>query len=120
MARITIYKNSFLASAVSILGYLFVVCGIMAAFSGEIAGGILIALVGFGLAVLASSISEQKQFKTWKKQIEQKGLVPQIQASTQVAIQVYNTFPGTKALEYIRTLNPTAAQLISQQLAAKK
>ena len=120
MARITIYKNSFLATLVSICGYIGVVCGVMVMFEGDIAAGILMLAVGIGLAVWASKISQNKQFKTWKKQVEVKGLVPGVQSSVQTAIQVYNTNPSTKTLNYIRTLNPAAAENIAQQLAAKK
>ena len=120
MARVTIYKNSILASICSIFGYFLVMGGILAAFSGEILAGIIIALLGFGMAALAAAISENKRFKTWKKQVESKGYVPAIQANVQTAIQVYNTYPSTKTLEYIRTLNPRAAQMISEQLAAQK
>lgn len=38
----------------------------------------------------------------------------------QIAIKVYNAYPGKKSLRYITALNPAAGQLISQQLAAKK
>ena len=120
MARITIYKNSILASICSIFGYLLVIGGIMVAFGGEIFGGILVALMGFGLAVLASFISERKKAKTVLKKIKASGLEPQIRQNLQAAIQVYNACPGKPALEYIRSLNPSAAAYIEQQLAAKK
>ena len=38
----------------------------------------------------------------------------------QIAIKVYNAYPGKKSLDYIRALNPAAAQLIDYQLAQKK
>lgn len=120
MARVRIYKNSFLASALSILGYVFLATGIIAAFNGEIIGGIFVVAISIAMMFGAKSISENKQFKAWKKQVEEKGYVPGIRSSVSTAIQVYNTFPCTKTLEYIRTLNPAAAENIAQQLAAKK
>lgn len=120
MARIRIYKNSFLASALSILGYIFLVTGIIAAFNGEVVGGIFVVILSIAMMFAAKAISDNKQFKAWKKQVEEKGYVPKIQSSVEVAIQVYNTYPGTKTLAYIRTLNPAAADNIAQQLAAKK
>lgn len=120
MARITIYKNSVLASLMSFLSYFLLLIGVVAAVNGEILGGVALFLIGIGVGILASSISERKRFKTWKKQIEDKGLIPAIQTDVQTALAVYNTFPGKNALEYIRTLNPAAADIISAQLAAKK
>lgn len=120
MARITIYKNSILANLFNLLGYVLMLSGIAIALGGEIVPGIVLALIGFGSAVLASSISENKRFKSWKKEVEAKGYVPAIQSSVQVALQVYNTYPCTKALEYICTLNPEAARIISNQISAKK
>lgn len=120
MARITIYKNSLLASACSLAGYGCVVGGVLAVFNGEIAGGIAIAAVGFGLAVLASAISEAKRFWSWKRQIKKKGLEPTIRSSTQAAIQVYNTYPCDRAMKYIAELNPAAGNYIRQNTVKKK
>jgi len=120
MARITIYRNSVLATLVSIIAYMFVGVGIMIAFNGQIIGGILLALVGVVLMALASSISTNKQFKMLKKDWQAKGLIPEIQSNVSVAIQAYNTLPCPKMLAYIRTLNPEAAVEIARQLEAKK
>ena len=120
MARITIYKNSVLASLISILGYIFVIGGICVMFGGEIGGGIVMLIVGIALAMWASAISENKKFKTWKKELQAKGVEAQIRTSTQVAFQVYNAYPRSNTLNYIRSLNPAAAQLIADQIAANK
>lgn len=61
MARIRIYRNSFLATVVSLLGYILLFSGVISAFDGAILGGILIAAVGAGLIFLAAWISERKQ-----------------------------------------------------------
>lgn len=115
MARITIYKNSVGASICSIIGYMFFVIGVLTMLSESVTGGILLVLYGVGLTIGASVISKNKQFKTWKKQIETSGYVPLMQNSIQTAIQIYNTYPGKKTLNYIRSINPQAADLIEEQ-----
>jgi len=119
MARITVYTNSILASLCSILGYALALIGLIGAFSGGIAAGIILIVLGFGLSFLASAISKNKQFKQWKKQIERNGLVSVIQNNVTVAIQIYNNFPCKKSLEYIRSLNPLAADIIANCSTAK-
>lgn len=76
--------------------------------------------MGFGLSWLADSISENKKFATWKKKVEEKGYVADIQSDISFAIEIYNTNPCTKTLEYIRTLNPQAAEFIAQHTDKKK
>ena len=120
MARITVYKNSILASLCSLMGYGLLVGGVMVVFSGDIFAGIALAAMGLGLAFLAALISEAKRFWSWKRQIKKKGLEDAIRSSTQVAIQVYNTYPCDKAMKYIASLNPTAGRYISQNTTTKK
>ena len=120
MARITIYKNSFLASICSMCGYGIAVSGILVAIGENVIAGILMITWGVALSFLASVISERKKFSEWKKQVKKGGYTSVIQNNIQGAIQVYNTYPCKKSLEYIRTLNPQAAELIEQKLPAKK
>lgn len=120
MARITIYKNSVLATVCSMFGYGIAVSGVLVTITEDVIGGIVMIVCGFALSFLASSISESKKFSEWKKQIKKGGYTSVIQNSIQGAMQVYNTYPCKKALEYIRTLNPQAAELIDQELLAKK
>ncbi len=120
MARITIYKNSIMANVCSLFGSVFMFAGIGVLFSGEILGGIVAIAGGVGLNIWGSNISANKQFKKWKKQVESKGLTSAIASSDHTAITVYNTYPCKKSLEYIRSLNPRAAQEIDRQLSAKK
>lgn len=123
MARVsvTIYKNSFLASIVSILGTGVALCGLMALLSREIAVGIVAILLGFGLMVLASSISDRKAFRTWLKEAKKKTDIDgMIRASVSSAIAVYNLYPGTYMLSYVSNLNPEAGRQIRQYLADQK
>ena len=122
MARVrtTIYHNSILASLVSLFGTGFAMCGLVILISGEIVGGILCAAAGFAMSAYAITISERKQFNTWKKQVEAKGVDQAIRADTEIALHAYNSYPGQRTLNYIRGLNPAAADLIAQRLQAEK
>ena len=66
MPRIKTYKNSKLASAFSILGYLVIAGGIYAIFNDEPLGGVIALVIGFVLKFLASFISKKKHEKDAK------------------------------------------------------
>lgn len=110
--RFTVYKNSIFATIVSISASMCVALGIFFAFSGEIVGGIIIVIIGFVLMGFASNISERKKFKDWKKIIDEQGLIQQIQISDDFAISIYDTYPSSRSLAYISSLNPSAGQKI--------
>ena len=120
MARITIYKNSVLATLMSLAGGFMVAMGVVGLFSQMYVPGVVMLLIGFVLSVWASSVSENKRFKQWKKNLALKGLVSEIQRSEATAFAAYNTCPSPQALAYIRTLNPAAADKIAQKLEAQK
>ena len=63
MARITTYKNSKLATFVSIIGYLCIVGGVYALFNDAPVGGIIALVVGIGFKVLAAYISKKRKEK---------------------------------------------------------
>ena len=113
------YKNSFLASLVSILGCVLIMSGI-AAFSASVGGAIAMILIGLAMAVWGKNISDNKAFKTWWQQVVDAGLVSQIAQNTATAIAVYNKNPQTRTLQKIRELNPAAAQQIQASIDAKK
>ena len=112
------YKNSVLASAVSIFGCGFAMCG-LAMFSEDVAAALVIIALGVGLALWGRNISQNKAFKTWWKQIEEKNLEPQIAQNMQFAIDVYNKNPQNRTLKKIETLNPYAAEYIRNNLIKK-
>jgi len=120
MARIPIYKNSILATILSFLSYFVMLAGVMMLFEREFLGFVVLFALGIGISALGSAVSEWKRFHSFKKQLKKKGLIPQIQASTQLALQVYDAYPAKKTVAYIRTLNPAAAQILDQRLAAGK
>lgn len=113
------YKNSFLASVVSILGCVFMMCAIMGLVEGEPAM-LLLALIGIPLLIWARQISNNKAFKKWWKQIEDKHLEPQIAQSAEFAMMIYNKNPQKRTLKKISQLNPVAAQWIEKNIADQK
>lgn len=119
MSTEKIHVTSFGALVVRCFGYALIGMGISAIFSGLVGSGIAMIAAGLVLGVWATSISENKCFKVWKQQMEQKNMIPAIRNSTSAAISAYNAYPSTKTLEYIRTLNPEAAKQIAQMIAEK-
>ena len=75
MARITIYKNSILATLLSFLSYFAVVMGIMLAFDSEILGGILMVAVGIGIMALAAWVNSRATFRKWIKKLTKDGVI---------------------------------------------
>lgn len=116
------YRNSFLASLVSIFGCAMVMVAIAALIQGEmpVYGAIPLAAAGGVVAYLGRKISENKAFKKWKKQLEAQGIDQRVRGSLQDAVTVYNANPGKKTLSYIQTLNPVAADQIRQMVAANQ
>lgn len=128
MARITYYKNSFLASVISIIssflgmfGFaMLAVCFLSKDFSDlpEILLTLAIALVG---GAIASSISKNKSnTQWWQEQIIQKNLEGEIKNSVDFCFKVYNANPNQWTLHKIEQLNPNGAAQIRQALAAKQ
>ena len=114
------YKNSVLATLVSLFGCAWAIAGIAACAEGEIGGGIVIIALGVVFLVWARSISRNKAFKKWWKQVKDNNLEPQIAGSADVAISIYNKNPQKRTLKKIAELNPAAAEMIGKQLAQKK
>jgi uncharacterized membrane-anchored protein len=69
MAKVTTYSNSKFATFLSILGYIAIVFGVYAIFHEdlEVVVGIIGLVIGIGLKVLASFISQKKSEKEAKK-----------------------------------------------------
>ena len=105
-----------------ILSYVIVALGLAGLFLGEaeIGEGIICIVLGLMLMSVASGPKEDKLFKEMVKSIREKGLEGQIRSNVHMAIEVYKGCPNKKMLEYIRTLNPAAAQAITEQNSARK
>lgn len=118
----TSYEHAPLATAVSFLGRtigtLMLVGGVMAVFSKEIGTGIVVAAIGFGIALgaerLSEKIAEGSSFRRWWKTVKDANLEPQIAASLNVAVDVFNKNPQQRTLNKIATLNPAAGEYIRQ------
>lgn len=106
------YKNSFLASVVSILGCILVIAGISVAGDGDMATTAGLIICGIPLIVWGKIISNNKAFKKWWKQVENANLIPQIRQDVNTAIAVYNKNPQKRTLKKIAALNPAAAAQI--------
>ena len=107
------YKNSFVASIISITGCLLIMAGITTGFN------ILLILAGIPFLIGAHEYSEYVAFKKWWKQVEKNNLVPEIAKSASTAIAVYNKNPKPRTLNKIKVLNPPAAAHIESQLQQK-
>ena len=113
------YKNSFLASVVSLIGCSAVLAGI-ANFGDDPTMAVLCIVVGIVLAIWGKNISDNKSFNKWWKQIEEKNLEPVIAKDLNTAVAIYNKNPQDRTLQKIASLNPAFAEHIRKSIAAKK
>lgn len=119
--KITIFKNSFSATILSIASTIATVLGVEYLFSGEVK----YALICFPLALagmwLASNVSAQESFDQWLSDTRRKTNIDAfVRHSTANAMHAYNLAPGKPMLRYIRSLNPQAADIIKAELKKKK
>lgn len=131
MARVTytVYKNSILATIISLFSRMFAMGGVFMAVIGLMdgefgmvgAGAVMFVIFGIGGTALAEAINSRKtNVKLWKEVIRKQGWEAQIPNSVDVCFQVYNANPNPWTLGKIEKLNPAAAAQIRQALAAKK
>ncbi len=113
------YKNSFLASVVSILGCILVVAGIVTIQDGDTGAGIGMIVLSLPFLIGGRIISNNKAFKKWWKQVKDANLEPQIAQDVNTAIAVYNKNPQSRTLKMIETLNPAAAEQIRSSTGKK-
>ena len=104
------YKNSFIASILSITGCMLIMGGIASGFN------ILLILSGIPFLIGGKEYSEYAAFKKWWKQVEKANLVPEIAKSVSTAVSIYNKNPQPRTLKKIKVLNPQAAAHIEAQL----
>lgn len=116
------YRNSVLASIVSILGSVAVVGGVAMMPGGDtgmIIAGVFLIAAGIAMMIGGKFISRNKSYKKWWEEILTKVPPAHIAGNVNLAIQVYNANPKNWTLKKIEELNPTAAQLIRYQKAKK-
>ncbi|MBO5837995.1 MAG: hypothetical protein J6Q92_08960 [Oscillospiraceae bacterium] len=116
---ILFYKNSFLASVVSIFGCICIMVILMDIDNYHM--DVIVPVIAMGIACLVGGkmISVNKSFKTWWKQLEKAGIVEQIKTDTSIAVAVYNKNPKKATLNKIEKLNPAAAETIRNSVAKK-
>ena len=113
------YKNSFLASVVSIIGGIMFFGGI-ATFASNVAGAIAMMAVGVVLMIWGKRISDNKAFKKWWKQVEDNNLESAIAQNLNTAITIYQKNPQKRTIKKIEELNPQFATYITENIAKKK
>lgn len=118
MARIyvNIYKNSVLASILSIVGTVFLLLNVGMFISELVKGSfdfakdfpvvILYTLIAILLLWLAKYISERKEFKQFVKYVKQNHLEQEIAGSIEAALKLYRAYPTKLVKKYITKLNP--------------
>ena len=114
------YKNSFLASIVSIFGCALAMGGIAMFNNGEASTAVIMIILGVALAILGKIISSNKAFKKWWKQVKDNNLESVVATDLNMAITVYKKNPQNRTIKKIATLNPSFAQQIEQSIAKKK
>lgn len=108
------YRNSILASIVSVMGCAFVIVSIP-----EISWGWPFTIFGLALCFLGKKISQNKAFKTWWDTVIGTGMVARMRTEQEVCVEVYNENPGKQTLKKIREINPEAAGWIEQHIPKK-
>ena len=113
------YKNSFLASVVSIAGCALAMYGI-ASFGDEAATAVICIAIGVALAICGKMISSNKAFRKWWKQVKDNNLEEAVSKDLNTAVAIYRKNPQNRTIKKIATLNPTFAEYIRQNIANKK
>ena len=107
------YKNSILASIVSIIGCIFAIVLITQFEDYDFATEVVpLGLLSLSFLVGGKLISNHKAFKTWWKQVEKADLVDKIRTDIATAKYVYSKNPKNATLKKIEQLNPAAADAI--------
>ena len=109
------YKNSFLASLLSILGCICILV-VAADFSYYSADVIVPAITGgIALMICGKLVSKEKSFKTWWKTVKAAGLEEQIKNDANIARIIYEKNPKKRTLKEIAKLNPAAAEMLASK-----
>ena len=121
MARlpITIYRNSILASIISIVGTICLVAGVCLVFEETITG-IVMAIFGGVFMLWAHCISENKAFRRWKKQLKTDGIIDMMPSSNDICMRVYYSNPCKKTIKFIGKYNSSVADELKSQMRRKK
>ena len=121
MARIPIitYKNSVLASVLSIFGTAMIFGGIVG-ITSDISITLTLVPVGGAVMYWAHQIAEKKQFKLWIKGLEEKGIIQQLSENAGLCFALYQANPHKRTIAFIAKHNPNAAEEIKEIRAQQK
>ena len=108
------YRNSILASIISIIG-----CAAVLVSIPEIAVAWPATIVGVAMCILANTISDNKAFKTWWDTVIGTGVAARMKTERELCIEVYKKNPKKQTLKKIREINPEAAEWIEQNILKK-
>ena len=116
MHRYRYYKSSKSATVYWWIGILFAASGI-----GNVMGrmplfGLGTIVIAFFFGILAENDVEEKTMRHWKQGLDEDG----IRANLSEAVQAYNRNPCRRSVNYIRRLNPEAADYILRNAGKKK
>ena len=64
------------------------------------------------LKLRAKRIAEKESFGNWLSSLEAKGLLDSISSDTDLAVKLYKANPCQETLDYLRKVNPTAAEIV--------
>ena len=106
------YKNSFLASVLSILGCILIIVAIATFEEYELYEVAIPLLLGVALNIAGKMVSNEKSFKKWWKQVKDLGYEEQIKSNFEVAYTIYTKNPKKRTLKEIAKLNPAAVAYI--------
>lgn len=119
------YKNSVLASIISIFGCVLCYVGVIALIYtliyivlgkestvDEIISYVITAAWGIFLIHISEQVSKKKEFKKWLQMNAEINLEDRIKASADFAVKAYNSCPNKYNLKFITDLNPEAGAYI--------
>ena len=104
-----IYKNSILATIISMMGTAFAFGGVYMIIDGETSGAALLIIFGVALMFGAAAISKNKVFKVWVKSLKSKGILEQLSTNDALCRQVYQANPIKRTVRLIEKYNPRMA-----------
>ena len=117
MARmpLIIFKNSVLASILSVIGSCMLMVGLIMLFQ-DVWVGIILLAVAASMILLGYRISEDKRYNQLIDDLEKKGLLQHLPNDIGLCLAVYRSYPSKATLKLIEGYNPTAAAEIRRIL----
>lgn len=109
---IIFYKNSILASIVSVLGCVCILVTVMVFDLSDLTESMPPIILGVALLVGGKLLSNHKAFKKWWEKVEEANLIEPMKTDISTAQIVYSKNPCKATLKKIAQLNPAAVEAI--------